>query len=370
MTSYKLNVNGGSEIARYSVSLNYMNQDGMFNSAPDVPYNTNNNLNRYIINTDVTVNVTKKFVVDLQMFGRIQSLTQPGAGYPNILNALYSTPNNAYPVRNPDGSFAGNTTYNNNLLAQTEYSGYQKTNSNDVLANLDLTYDMSSITKGLSGKAMGNLALSSQSLINRSLQNNVFLIKADDSYAGVGSPSAQVNNFSSVSSARYFYGQLALNYDRTFGKHNFTGKLMYDTRSMNLNFDLTATTTNEALKAGYNYDGKYFIEGAVNRSGYSRYAPGRQFGVFYAGGLGWQMGKEDFIKDNLSFISSWKWRATYGRTGNGNVDNYGYYNFIQTYGSPNGYQYSTGSSRSDVQGILPTRWPTRSSVGKRRIKLT
>ncbi|MBD1367206.1 SusC/RagA family TonB-linked outer membrane protein [Mucilaginibacter sp. ZT4R22] len=352
MTSYKLNVNGGSEIARYSVSLNYMNQDGMFNTAPDVTYNTNNNLNRYIINTDVTVNVTKKFVVDLQMFGRIQSQTQPGAGYSNILGALYSTPNNAYPVRNPDGSFAGTTTYTNNLLAQTEYSGYQKTNSNDVLANLDLTYDMSSITKGLSGKAMGNLALSSQSLVNRSLQNNVFLIKSDDSYAGVGSPSSQQNNFSSVSSARYFYGQLALNYDRTFGKHNFTGKLMYDTRSMNLNFDLTATTTNEALKAGYNYDGKYFIEGAVNRSGYSRYAPGRQFGVFYAGGLGWQMGKEDFIKDNLSFISSWKWRATYGRTGNGNVDNYGYYNFIQTYGSPNGYQYSTGSSRSDVQGVF------------------
>ncbi|MEO7216101.1 SusC/RagA family TonB-linked outer membrane protein [Mucilaginibacter sp.] len=352
MTSYKLNVNGGSEIARYSVSLNYMNQDGMFNTAPDVTYNTNNNLNRYIINTDVTVNVTKKFVVDLQMFGRIQSLTQPGSGYSNILGALYSTPGNAYPVRNPDGSFAGTTTYTNNLLAQTEYSGYQRANANDVLANLDLTYDMSSITKGLSGKAMGNLALSSQSLVNRSLQNNVFLIKADDSYAGVGSPSQQQNNFSSVSSARYFYGQLALNYDRTFGKHNFTGKLMYDTRSMNLNFDLTATTTNEALKAGYNYDGKYFIEGAVNRSGYSRYAPGRQFGVFFAGGLGWQMGKEDFIKDNLSFISSWKWRATYGRNGNGNVDNYGYYNFIQTYGSPNGYQYSTGTSRSDVQGIF------------------
>jgi hypothetical protein len=30
MTSYKLNVNGGSDIARYSVSLNYLNQAGMF----------------------------------------------------------------------------------------------------------------------------------------------------------------------------------------------------------------------------------------------------------------------------------------------------------------------------------------------------
>ncbi|QHS57502.1 SusC/RagA family TonB-linked outer membrane protein [Mucilaginibacter sp. 14171R-50] len=352
ITSYKLNVNGGSAIARYSVSLNYLNQDGMFKTASSVPYNTNNNLSRYIINSDLTVNVTKKFVVDLQLFGRIQSGTQPGAGYNNILSGLYSTPNNAYPATNPDGSFGGTTTFTNNLLSQSQFSGYQRTNSNDVLANLDLTYDMSSVTKGLSAKAKGNLALSSQGLLNRSLQNNTFLIKPDDTYAGVGSPVAQVNNFTSISSARYAFAQVALDYDRQFGKHNVTGMLLYDTRSVNLNFDLTSTTTNEAFKAGYNYDGKYFIEGAVNRSGYSRYPPGKQFGIFYAGGLGWQMAKEDFIKDNLNFITSWKWRATYGRTGNANVDNFGYYNFIQTYGSPNGYQYSTGTSRSDVQGIF------------------
>jgi TonB-linked SusC/RagA family outer membrane protein len=352
MTSYKLNVNGGSEIARYSVSLNYLNQDGMFKTASSVPYNTNNNLSRYIINSDLTVNITKKFIVDLQMFGRIQSGTQPGAGYGNILSALYSTPNNAYPATNPDGSFGGTTTFTNNLLSQSQFSGYQRTNSNDVLANLDLAYDMSSITKGLSGKAKGNLALSSQGVLNRALQNNTFLIKPDNTYAGVGTPVAQVNNFNSVSSARYSFAQLSLNYDRQFGKHNITGMLLYDTRSVNLNFDLTSVTTNEAFKAGYNYAEKYFIEGAVNRSGYNRYPPGKQFGIFYAGGLGWQMAKENFIKDNFNWISSWKWRATYGRTGNANVDNVGYYNFIQTYSSPNGYTYSTGTSRSDVQAIF------------------
>jgi TonB-linked SusC/RagA family outer membrane protein len=351
MSSYKLNVSGGSNIARYSVSLNYLNQDGMFNTASSSPYNTNNNLNRYIINSDLMVNVTKKFVVDLQMFGRIQSGTQPGPGYGNILNQVYSTPNNAYPVYNPDKSFGGTSTFNNNLLAQSEYSGYQRTNSNDVLANLDLMYDMSSVTPGLSGKAKGNLALSSQGLLLRSLQNNSFLIKTDDSYAAVGTSSSQVNNFNSVSSARYSFAQLSLNYDRTFGKHNITGMLLYDTRSVNLNFDLTSTTTNEAFKAGYNYDGKYFIEGAVNRSGYDRYPPNKQFGLFYAGGLGWQMAKESFIKDNVSWINSWKWRATYGRTGNANVDNFGYYNFLQTYSSPNGYQYVTGNVRAGVQGI-------------------
>ncbi|MBL4677158.1 MAG: SusC/RagA family TonB-linked outer membrane protein [Mucilaginibacter sp.] len=352
MTSYKLNVNGGTQIARYNISLNYLNQDGMFKEAAGSAYNTNNNLSRYIINSNLTVNVTKKFTVDLQIFGRIQTGRQPGYGYAGLLSGLYSTPNNAYPATNPDGSFGGTTTFNTNLLSLSQYSGYQRTTANDVLANLDLTYDMSSVTPGLSGKAKGNLALSSQGVLNRSLSNNTFLIKADSTYAGVGSPSAQINVFNSVSSARYAFAQLSLNYDRTFGKHNITGMALYDTRSVNLNFDLTSTTTNEALKAGYNYDGKYFIEGALNRSGYDRYPPNKQFGLFYAGGLGWQMAREDFIKDNISWLNSWKWRATYGRTGNANVDNFGYYNFIQTYSSPNGYQYVTGNVRAGVQGLF------------------
>jgi len=352
MTSYKLNVNGGSDIARYSVSLNYLDQQGMFKTAPSSLYNTNNDLNRYIINSDVTVNVTPKFVVDLQMFGRIQQSTQPGPGYARILSDLFNTPNNAYPIYNPDGSFAGTTTYTTNLLSQSQFSGYQRTSSNDVLANLDLNYDMSSVTPGLSGKAMGNISLQSQSLLSRALQNNVYAIRADDAYAAVGSSAAQVNNYNNVSSARNSYFQLALNYDRQFGRHNFTGKLMYDTRAVNLNFDLTGVTTNEAFKVGYNLDGKYFLEGAINRSGYNRYPPNKQFGIFYAGGIGWQMAKEDFIKDNLSWINSWKWRATYGRTGNGNVDAAGYYNFKQTYSASNGYSYSTGTSRGDVQGVF------------------
>ncbi|SEM72216.1 TonB-linked outer membrane protein, SusC/RagA family [Mucilaginibacter gossypiicola] len=351
MTSYKLNVNGGTQVARYSVSLNYLDQAGMFRQDPSVAYNTNNDLNRYIINSDLAVNVTKKFTVDLQLFGRVQQSTQPGAGYGNILSTLYSLPNNAYPLYNPNKSFGGTTTYTNNLLSQTEFSGYQRTNSNDVLANLDLNYNLNSITPGLSAKAKGNLAFSSQSFLNRSLQNNAYSFNADSSYSAVGSSVAQSNSYSTVSSARYSFAQASVNYDRTFGKSNFTGMALYDVRSVVLNYDLSQVTTNRALKAGYNYDGKYFIEAAANSSGYNRYPPGNQYGLFYAGGIGWQMGKEGFIKDNFSWINSWKWRATYGKTGNNNVDNYGYYNFLQTYGATNGYSYSTGTSKSPVQGF-------------------
>ena len=349
LRSYKLNVNGGTGVAQYSVSLSYMDQQGMFKTAPNATYNTNNDLNRYIINSDLSVNVTKKFTVDLQLFGRIQQATQPGTGYSGILNTLYNTPNNAYPIYNPNGSFGGTTLFTNNLLSQLQYSGYQRTNSNDVMANLDLNYDLSGVTKGLSVKLKGNLAFESQGLVNRGLQNNAYIFNRDSSYSAVGSPIAQSNGFATVSSARYSFAQAALNYERQFGKSNVSGMLLYDTRSAVLNYDLSGVTTNRAVKFGYNYDSKYLLEASVNSSGYNRYPPGNQYGLFYAVGLGWQMGQERFIKDNVSWISSWKWRATYGKTGNANVDNFGYYNFLQTYSASNGYPYTLGTSRSVIQ---------------------
>lgn len=353
ITSYKLNVNGGTQVARYTISLSYLDQGGIFKTASSVPYNTNNDLNRYVINSDLSVDVTKKFKVDLQLFGRIQQGTEPGGGYSNILQTLYSTPNNAYPVFNPNGSFGGTSFFTNNLLAQSENSGYIQTNSQDVLANLDLKYDMSSFLTGLSFNAKGNLSIESQTVLNRSLQNQSYLYTAkDSSYAAVGTTVAQSNLFTTITSARYSFAQGALNYDRSFGKNNVNAMLLADYRSVVLTFDLPEVTNDRAFKGGYNYDGKYFFEGAVNNSGYNRYPPGKQFGWFYAGGIGWQMAKEAFIKDNFSWIDSWKWRADYGKTGNANVDTYGYYGFAQTYTGTSG-AYPQGTDRTAGAGISP-----------------
>ncbi len=335
MSTYKLNINGGTNVAKYSVSLGYFNQGGIFKTADEVPYNTNTDLSRYIINSDVGVQVTKNLNVDLQLFGRIQTTNEPGSSYTNILSDLYNTPNFAYPVRNPNGSFGGNSVYTNNLLAKSQYSGYTQNNADDILANLDINYNLNSVTKGLTAKLKGNLSYQSITALNRSLNNTVYSYNADSSYSVFGAAGAQSNNFATVYTSRQSYGQLSLNYDRQFGKSNITGTLLYDTKQLVTNYDLAEVVNNIAFKAAYNYDGKYFLEGAVTRSGDNRYAPGRQYGTFYAAGAGWQMGNEDFIKNNFSWIDSWKWRGTYARTGNGNIGSQAqlYYSYLQTYGT-------------------------------------
>ncbi len=78
--------------------------------------------------------------------------------------------------------------------------------------------------------------------------------------------------------------------------------------------------------------------------------------MFYAAGVGWNIAKEDFIK-NASWINQLKLRATYGRTGNANIDNYGYYvyrSYFQdvagTYPIGNNYQNSIGLAESGTPG--------------------
>jgi len=352
ITNYSLNVNGGNEVAKYSIGLSYFNQSGIFNTNPASTYNTNNDLSRYNINSDVQVQVNKNLSVDLQLFGRVQRATEPGAGTQNILNALYTTPNNAYPVFNPNGSFGGSsvgTAYTDNLLSMTEYSGYINNNTNDIMANLDLKYNLNSVTKGLSLKLMGNVSYESVIYLERNLQNPSYVYK-DSTYTAIGTTSAQLNSYNTISTSRQSFYQASLNYNRQFGNNNVSAMFLYDTKSAVNNYDLPNVTTDKALKLAYNYEGKYFVEGVVNNSSYNRYPPGYGSGWFYAGGIGWQMGKEDFIKDNVDWISSWKWRVDYGRTGNNNIDEYSYYGYAQTYQSgvggytyyPIGSSYGTG----------------------------
>jgi hypothetical protein len=98
------------------------------------------------------------------------------------------------------------------------------------------------------------------------------------------------------------------------------------------------------------------VEGAVDYSGYDRYAPGHQYGLFYAGGLGWDMSRESWLRSQSSWLDQLKWRVTYGRTGNANVDNYGYYIWRQHFTSVAG-TYPIGSNYPNSIGLAEQGTP-------------
>ena len=61
-----------------------------------------------MISSKININITDDFTAKVTLLGRVEEGTQPGVGYGNLLNSIYNTPNNAYPIRNPNGTGGGN----------------------------------------------------------------------------------------------------------------------------------------------------------------------------------------------------------------------------------------------------------------------
>lgn len=350
--AYNLNVTGGGRVAQYFVSLGYYSENGLFKTSDANSYNTNFKYNRYLITSKVNINVTDEFKVSMSLMGRIEKGNQPGGisgtGYSDLLSNVWQTPNNAYPVLNPNGTYGGNASYTQNLYAQTTGSGYISSNTRDVVGTINLKYDFDKLVRGLSVGATGNISSQVRNAIVRTKQAQVFQYsitqQGNEAYDKYGDVSSQTNSYRSVSTYQYMYGKMYVDWERQFGMHGVKASLWGDTRTILNNYDLPMIPSNIGQKVEYNYDNKYFAQAAVTESYYNRYDNGRRWGTFWAVGLDWDISKEKFME--ASKIDQLKLRATYGHTGNG-IDNAGYFSYLKRYNEDGGFWYSNGTSMSN-----------------------
>ncbi len=346
--SYNLNVTGGNKYAQYFISLGYMGENGLFINPSDNgdSHDTNLSLERYMISSKININITDDFTAKVTLLGRVEEGTQPGVGYGNLLNSIYNTPNNAYPIGNPNGTWGGNVSFDHNLMSQTINSGYITDGARDMLGSINLKYDFDKLVKGLSARMVGSVSIQNRSYIQRSKRSPVYSYTIDkegnDVYALYGATQTQSNSFGSVTSYQQMYGQFAIDYDRRFGDHGIRASVMGDTRNVLVNYDLPQLPSNIIADVSYDYANKYFAQIAMSESYYNRYAPDRRWGTFYAFGLGWDMNKESFM-ENVDWMNLFKIRGTFGKTGNG-LDNTGYYTYQQTFSSNVATGYPLGTN--------------------------
>ena len=98
-------------------------------------------------------------------------------------------------------------------------------------------------------------------------------------------------------------------------------------------------------RINFNWAGSYILNLTGRRDGSSRFGPGRQFANFGAVGATWIFSENKWMKEQLSFISFGKIRASYGATGN---DQIGDYQFLDT--------YSTSTTKyQGLSGLQPSR---------------
>ncbi|WP_121355663.1 SusC/RagA family TonB-linked outer membrane protein [Flavisolibacter nicotianae] len=83
--------------------------------------------------------------------------------------------------------------------------------------------------------------------------------------------------------------------------------------------------------ATYMYDTKYMVTGNLRADASSRFAENNQWGYFPSVSVGWRARNEDFMKD-VNWLSDLKLRASIGKLGNQEIDNYAYLTLLRKSG--------------------------------------
>jgi TonB-linked SusC/RagA family outer membrane protein len=352
ISRYNFNLQGSGKGFRYFVDLDKLTQKGLLNT-DDVknPYNTNSQLDRYILRSNLGADITPTTFVQLNLFGRFQRYNQPGGGIAPILTALLNTPQLAYPVYNPNGSYGGTSMYgeNVNIYGQAIDRGYMFQDVRDIAVDLEATQKLDVLLPGLYLKAKASNNNTVYYTTNR-IKNFEVYQYANNTYTKFGNATEQTSAGGPNDRYRIVYLEGSLGYDRTFAKHaikmqavaNQQKRLAYS--SANLPESYTAYAGN----INYAYDDRYVAEGAMSYGGYNWLNPTKRWATYWAAGLGWNLHNERFIKDNLFFVNNLKLRANYGLTGQVGA---GYYAYIQTYfnnltntNNAVAYWYGPGSS--------------------------
>ena len=69
----------------------------------------------------------------------------------------------------------------------------------------------------------------------------------------------------------------------------------------------------------YNYKEKYLFETTVRDDGSSRFPTSQKYGMFPSFAAGWRISEESFVKDNYSWITNMKLKASWEKTRKSNI---------------------------------------------------
>lgn len=361
---YSVSVDGGNAFAKYFVSIGYTNNSGMYKVDKDAnTYNTNAKQDAITIRSNVDINVTKRFKMSLDLSGRQEQRTWPGArssSAANIFRALYKTPPNAFPVFQKDVTenglpmLGGTKDYKDNLYGMLNRSGYSQSLVRNMTATLRLRHDLDFITKGLAVR--GEVAFDSwyEMNTNRSKSYKVYAVDQDKEgnpnlkpdgsfkYIETGSDGQMSSGGDYPDAQRILNYRLGLDYGRTFGNHHVYAEFLFNQReiSQENNRNLPRIYRGYDGRVSYNYKGKYLADFNFGIMGSEQFLKDDRYGFYPAVSAGWVLTEEKFLKQN-KWVDFLKLRASYGLSGWDDIG--GYFLWFQQFASAGGVNFGPTS---------------------------
>lgn len=375
VSDFNLSFRGGNSTAKYFVLLNNISNQGLYKNFGDMDEESRNSTyNRFNFRANIDVNLTKRLSATLLLGGTVEDKANAATlNTNNIFNQLSLLPPNAFPVRNPDGSFASNTTYSNPVATLIK-TGYAESNGRTLQSSFRINEDLGMITPGLSASAAISFNNYFRSGSNRTKNIQTFTWTKNaagdtlKNISGTSTTTSLTGTEPNLGQYRNFALQGFLNYHRLFGKHDISATAVFNADNSTIDKSDIYTTTNTAnltlayknnsagARVTYVNNGKYILEYAMSYMGSENYAPGRRYGYFPAVSAGYVISNENFMKES-STVNFLKLRASYGLTGNDEIGGTRFM-YYQTYPFGASYFFGTGSntaSSSLSEGRLANR---------------
>ena len=321
-----LNIAGGTKNLRYSLSTNYLDQEGIIRNSRYKRFTTRANT-EYDATEFIKVGTNISYTNSTN-----DRISAGGMGNRSMVVALLTRPP-TYALNYPDGSYLGYLNGKRNPIALAEECLHLNT-VNRVNANeyLEITFN-----KWLKFR-------SSLSLDFEAMKEDEFFPTTVDYREGYNSGAVRVQENFTWANENYF------TYNQTFGNHTFGGLLGFsqqewktdvtglnglyfssdDIRTLNSAGTISGQEVNVAYghalasfygRVSYDFKGKYLFEANLRADGSSRFGKNNKFGYFPSASAAWRLSDESWFKP-LKFINDAKLRFSIGQTGNEAIDNY------------------------------------------------
>ncbi|MGQ8335513.1 SusC/RagA family TonB-linked outer membrane protein [Sunxiuqinia sp. A32] len=307
--------NGGTEQARYNVTMGYINQLGLYDVS-QTDTTSNLNYSRYNVRANLDFKLLDIFEARVDIGGRIERRKRPNIGTSDMMSILSRYPSNIYNVFDDEAMnyYSGTAIYSNNPVASVQSLGWASNQTRILQGNFTLKEKLDFITPGLYMKE--SFSFNAYTLSSYSKTKNYARYYNGEPTTTDETTSITASGWGSAGMEDWKQGKITLGYDQQFGKHAVSTAVNFHSSAYNGDgyFSYKYHYVNLNGKFNYSFDNRYVGELSFSYFGNDSYAPGNQWALYPALSGAWIISNEDFM-NNSKNVDYLKLRASVGQTG-------------------------------------------------------
>lgn len=328
--NHNVSMRGGYDNTNYSANIDYIDQKGVFNGTRDNNLKVTFDVNQYLLNKKVKINLNIVKGID-----KVNAVGDASSFNESIYRqALIRNP--TAPIKKADGTWVEDGArfqYYNPVAMIEETDGEFKSEYTRLTSNITFIpikdWETNVMISQRSDNKMSGYYETKQNYSNTVLAKN-----------GVASKNASTGHTNQMEITSKYSKSIGKNRFSALGGYSYEYNVGEDLSAFNYNFPSDAFSYNNlgsgyALAKGkatmgsyksdntlvgffgratYSFDDKYSVLASMRHEGSSKFGANYKWGNFPSVSLGWNINKESFMQ-SFSWINNLKLRAGFGITG-------------------------------------------------------